>query len=411
VNRALQPSSSLSGLLPYLEWILLGLITLNVVLTASVYPYPTFALPSLLSVAAFGVLGFRVPTGKLVYKVLYTALEFGIILLPNLIDARVRPVPLLGLIAITRGFQMFDLRGRLVVTGLAFLSFLWAVFLKGQTFMAECKPLGLIEPRFEQLLNNPLNFQLSSALSFGMTLVFAFPLLYALLAERQSRSQLSAAHEQLRLYALRIEDQATLQERNRIAREIHDSLGHLMTAQSIQLENALLFLQSNPQRAEAFLIESQNLGARALQELRQSVVALRVDPLEGQTLPDAIASLIVEFSATTAITPECTIRLSALLTNEINVVLYRIVQEALTNIVKHSDATQVQIYLYDEDGRAHLLIEDNGKGFNPELNTTGFGLQGMRERANALGGSFTLVSQLGRGCRIIVTVPILGRAV
>lgn len=400
------PDQSLRLLL-YLEWILLGLITLNVILTASVYPYPVFALPAILSIAVFGALGFKIPRGRILYRVLYVALEFAIIVLPNLLDGRIRPVPLLGLIAIVRSFQMFELPGRLVVTGLALSSFIWAVFLKGQTFTAICRPLELIEPSFKQLITNPLNFQLSSALSFGMTLVFAFPLLYALLAERQSRSQLSIANEQLRLYALRIEDQATLQERNRIAREIHDSLGHLLTAQSIQLENAVLFLNSSPDKTASFLAEAQSLAARALQEVRQSVVALRADPLEAQSLQEAIGQLVEEFSCTTAITPQYKFNLTSTLTHEINIAIYRIVQEALTNITRHSNATQVCIQLGEASNAVYLTIEDNGKGFDPELNTTGFGLQGMRERAHALGGTFTLVSRPGYGCRIVVSIPLL----
>jgi signal transduction histidine kinase len=87
--------------------------------------------------------------------------------------------------------------------------------------------------------------------------------------------------------------------------------------------------------------------------------------------------------------------------------IYRILQEALTNISKHSVATQVTLQLHSQDRRLHLLVEDNGKGFYPEQNTTGFGLQGMRERATALGGSFHIISEPQKGCRIQVNIPIM----
>jgi signal transduction histidine kinase len=91
---------------------------------------------------------------------------------------------------------------------------------------------------------------------------------------------------------------------------------------------------------------------------------------------------------------------------EISTALYRIIQESLTNIYKHSAATQVSIHLRESPEAIQLQINDNGQGFNPERNTTGFGLQGMRERTAALGGQFFLVSQPGKGCRITVSIPL-----
>ncbi|KAM3094245.1 sensor histidine kinase [Phormidesmis sp. 146-35] len=401
----MQPSSQSFRLLPYLEWILLGLITLNVLLTAAVYPAPEFSVFAVLSIAAFGAIGFYRPT-RMVSKLIYTGLEFAIILIPNLLESRIPPVPLLGLIAVIRGCQIYALWGRLTVAGLTLLVFLYSVFFRSQTILMTCRSLGQIQPKLEQLITNPLNYQLSSALSFGLTLVFAFPLVYALLAERQSRSQLAIAHTQLRRYAQLVEDQASLQERNRIAREMHDSLGHTLTAQSIQLENAQLFLRSQPDRADRFLNEAQKLSAKAIQDVQESVQALRSDPLGGKSLAQAIATLVEDFHHTTGIAPDCTIHLSHRPTTEIKTALYRIAQEALTNICKYSEATQVTLQLQESSNRIILRVEDNGRGFYPDQNTTGFGLRGMRERAIALGGQFTLVSQPGCGCHLTASIPI-----
>ncbi|WP_407894960.1 sensor histidine kinase [Scytonema sp. NUACC26] len=96
-----------------------------------------------------------------------------------------------------------------------------------------------------------------------------------------------------------------LQERNRIAREIHDSLGHSLTAQSIQLESALLFLQSNLEKAKTFLVEAKQLGSNALKEVRMSVATLRSDPLYGKSLESVLTVLIVDFQRRTRITPNC----------------------------------------------------------------------------------------------------------
>ena len=229
---------------------------------------------------------------------------------------------------------------------------------------------------------------------------------------RQSREELEATHEQLtntlaqlRQYAVRIEDQATLQERNRIAREIHDGLGHTLAAQTIQINNSLLFWNSDQDKALTFLKQAKQLGSEALLEVRKSVSVLRSTPLQGQSLETAIDTLLKSFQQMTDMNASKMIQLPLSLPPDINTMLYRIVQESLTNIHKHAQATQVDIGLYQRGGLICLTIDDNGKGFHPTQNTTGFGLQGMRERAIALGGQFTIQSQPGNGCRVSVALP------
>ena len=163
--------------------------------------------------------------------------------------------------------------------------------------------------------------------------MFALLLINALIAERQSREQLeiahdklAMAHEKLSYYALRIEDQATLQERNRIARKIHDGLGHTLAAQTIQLNNALLFWKSDDEKALEFLKQAKQLGSEALLEIRKSVSVLRSNPLQGLSLESAIDKLLQDFPRMTAIEVSNSIRLPVLLSQEINTTLYRIVQ-------------------------------------------------------------------------------------
>lgn len=91
---------------------------------------------------------------------------------------------------------------------------------------------------------------------------------------------------------------------------------------------------------------------------------------------------------------------------EISTAIYRILKEVLTNIYKHSEATQVKIRLLVNPEALYLFVEDNGKGFDPRENTTGFGLRGMRERAVALAGQFSLASQPGAGCQTVVYIPL-----
>jgi signal transduction histidine kinase len=389
-------------LMLYLEWILLGIMLLGELRPAP-HPqnHPTALFLSILLLLSFGIIGLRLPTEKTRDKVLYTALEFGLLFLAFLLDGRAVFFPLLGVIIVTRSCLLFEQVGRLTVAGLVFIAFLLMLFQQ----VPAPRPMRH-GPVPESFANTILSLKLNASVTFGLTLLFSLLLVNALLAERQSREKLLQANDQLRQYALRIEDQATLQERNRIAREIHDALGHALTAQSIQLENALLFLPPDAEKTASFLQEAKQLGARALQEVRRSISTLRTNPLQGQSLQAAIAKAIAEFQRTTGIVPYSAIQLTRPIPLEISTALYRIVQESLTNISKHSQATQVSLHLRASLEAVCLQVHDNGQGFDPERNTTGFGLQGMRERTIALGGQFLLSSQPGKGCQVTILIPL-----
>jgi signal transduction histidine kinase len=227
----------------------------------------------------------------------------------------------------------------------------------------------------------------------------------AVLSEKKSRQELAIAHEQLRRYALRIEDIATLQERNRLAREIHDSLGHSLVGFNLHLEAALRLFAIAPQESRELLIEAKEMSDIALQEVRRSVAKLRTDPLQGKSLQEALAILMQNFQNSTNIIPQLELNLSINLSHEISVAIYRIVQESLTNICKYAKATKVKISL-KSDQDLELVILDNGQGFQLEKNSTGFGLQGMKERTIALGGKLKIISDRDQGCKIIVSIPL-----
>ncbi|GAB1543590.1 sensor histidine kinase [Scytonema sp. NUACC21] len=385
--------------------------TLTALLLPPIYPLKASPWLTIVSIAFFGVMGLKLPTKRLSYKVIYTAVELGIVALPAFLNHHIRFIPMLGLIALIRSCQMFKISGRLIVAGFVYISYLYIIILRSRSIIFLRILVGQPKPIAEQIATNTASLILNNAITFALTLAFVLMLVNAVLSERKSRQELAIAHEQLRQYALRIENQATLQERNRIAREIHDSLGHALTAQTIQLENALLLLPSNVDRAIEFVKEAKQLAYQALQEVSRSVATLRADPLRGRTLENAVSHLIQDFRNTNNLTPDWKINLTSPLTPEISITIYRILQEALTNISKHSAATQVTVQLQSQAGQLNLLVEDNGRGFNPEQNTTGFGLQGMRERSAALGGTFHIFSLPGKGCRIQVIIPTINSAV
>lgn len=384
-------------LLLYLEWLLLATAALIEML------HQFQSLQSLIwragAIALFGIIGLRLPTVNLRKKVLFTALEFGLIFLPIAEKGlSSRSSFLLFLVLLMRSCLIFRQPGQIAVLSLAMVSY---------TSLLLFKP---ILP--EKVISTVWEWRLSNVLLFGLTLVFALLLINALIAERQSREELEIAHDklavthqQLRHYALRIEDQATLQERNRIARDIHDGLGHTLAAQTIQLNNALLFWNSEDDKALEFLKQAKQLGSEALLEIRKSVSVLRSNPLQGLSLESAIDKLLQDFKCMTGSEISDSINLPATLSQEMNITLYRIVQESLTNIHKHAQATLVIVKLQQHAGLIHLSISDNGKGFDPAQNTTGFGMQGMRERVAALSGQFAIYSESGNGCRISVSLP------
>ena len=358
------------------------------------------------AIVALGLMGLYLPTTKkFSYKLLYTALEFALILLPAIqSNLSTRAVFLLCLVVLMRSCLIFNRTGQLIVLSISFLSY--SILLLSKAIVPE--KLKLVEAVWD--------WRLSNVMLFSLTLVFALLLINALLAERKSREQLERVYQelditnqQLRQYALRIEDQATLQERNRIAREIHDGLGHTLVAQTIQLNNALLFWQSNDEKTLNALKQAKQLASDALLEIRKSVSVLRSNPLQGQSLESAIQKLLLDFQHTTGVQVQVSINLPFPIPLEVKIALYRIVQESLTNISKYARAKTVKVELLPEMDKIYLSIVDDGQGFDPTQNTTGFGIQGMRERTNALLGQFNLSSQLGKGCHLWVSLPVAGR--
>ncbi len=249
-------------------------------------------------------------------------------------------------------------------------------------------------------------FSFSLSVLFGLSLVFVLLLMNAVLSERQSREKLAIANDKLRQYALKIENQATLEERNRIAKEIHDSLGHSLTALNLQLETALKLSKSDIPRAMTFLARAKELGSKALQDVRNSVSTMRSHPLQSQSLEQAVGILIEDFQRANGILATCLISLDDAIPTEMSIPIYRIIQESFTNISKYAKASLVQLELTTTDKAVKLIVQDNGRGFDVTQNTTGFGLQSMRDRTLALGGEFTIKSAQNSGCQIIVDIPL-----
>jgi signal transduction histidine kinase len=424
-------------LLVYLEWILFLITTMGKFHGSQMPTHPlklpllfldlsaNYSLGSMFCAIAFMIIGLWQPNHKSWAKIAYVGSGFALIGLMGLNDNQsISIFPSFLLIMVIRGCLSFKLPGSLVVAGISFAWFSISLCLGMQYILTNfniqqvpaiitpgSKPKILFQlySNDEQFKALIFNMAINTTVLFCLISLFVFLLVNALLGEYRSRQELATVNEQLRNYALLIEDRAMLQERNRIAREIHDSLGHSLTAQNIQLANALLYLHSNLERSETFLTAAKKLGSHALRDVRHSVATLRADPLQGKLLNAAIAELVKDLEYRTEINFHYQSEIPDLLSNEITSTVYRIIQEALTNMIKHSQATEIKISLQLVGNYLEVQVQDNGTGFNPQENTTGFGIQGMRERTNALGGKFNLVSFPGKGCQVTAIIPLLDK--
>jgi signal transduction histidine kinase len=240
--------------------------------------------------------------------------------------------------------------------------------------------------------------------------------------ERESRKrseallvELGEAHRRLQDYADQASQLATTQERNRIAREIHDSLGHYLTIINVQLETAQAFRSRDAERADRAVGEAKRLASEALADVRRSVAALRPSALENLSVRQAIEQQVADFRAHSGLAVELAIEGDeARCSQAAGLALYRAVQEGLTNIRKHADATHVAVRLNFGPATAELTIADDGRGLpadlaaGPRPDGGGFGLAGIRERMALLGGTLDVRPGQRSGTELRATLPCSG---
>ena len=242
------------------------------------------------------------------------------------------------------------------------------------------------------------------AVIYGTGIVFVIVFTRVAASERDARTDLAEANRRLREHASQVEELAKTKERNRLAREIHDSVGHYLTVVNVQIGAARTVLEHDRTRALDHLSKAQALTQEGLAEVRHSVAALRASPIESRPLPEALAKLVEQWNAAglnAKLTVSGTVRP---LTPQTVLTLYRATQEALTNVVKHADADSVEVQLnYQVNRGIHLSVRDNGVG--SDNSEGGFGLLGVRERVQLLNGSVQISTKVGNGFTLDVDVP------
>jgi signal transduction histidine kinase len=253
-------------------------------------------------------------------------------------------------------------------------------------------------------------------LSYASALAFVVIFVQGAVRERQARAQverlaaeLGDANRQLRAYAAQAEKLATAQERNRMAREIHDGLGHYLTAINMQVQAGRAVLEHDRSRAFDALDKAQGLAKEGLAEVRRSVASLRASPLDNRSLLDAIGVQVDECRAAGVATALTVRGETCALSPQIELALYRAAQEGLTNICKHAQASSAEVvvdYLdvTPQGGVMRLAVHDSGVGSDDPGG--GFGLIGVRERMHMLGGKVRVETAPGEGFTLAIELPV-----
>jgi signal transduction histidine kinase len=261
---------------------------------------------------------------------------------------------------------------------------------------------------------NFLNLEIENAIGAALFSGAAY-LLVGMLGHSTRQIELARRDNQelvdiLQAAQKQLQELAVVDERNRLAREIHDGLGHYLTATTIQIQGARALIETTGAAAQApaaldALGKAETLLQEALADVRRSVRALRDAPATRRPLHSAIGELVAECQSDARLevcydllgTPRP-------LGSQAELTLYRAAQEGLTNVRKHAQAERVQVVLWYDAGKVGLRIVDDGQGIGAAA-AHGYGLVGLRERVQIVGGAVGIASEPGQGCKLDVEIP------
>jgi NarL family two-component system sensor histidine kinase LiaS len=200
---------------------------------------------------------------------------------------------------------------------------------------------------------------------------------------------------------------ATLEARNRFARDLHDSVKQQVFATSLQVAAARALIQNDKEAAEEHLAQADDLVRQAQKELNVLIGEMRPAALEGKGLAGALRDYVKGWSGRAEIPSEVHVRGEREVPLQTEQALFRVAQEALANVARHSEAKKAEVDLIYTPDNITLRVSDNGRGFDTKGDPgDGFGLQSMRERAERLGGSVIVESALGKGATVTCVCPL-----
>jgi signal transduction histidine kinase len=191
-----------------------------------------------------------------------------------------------------------------------------------------------------------------------------------------------------------------------LARDLHDTLAHSLAGLVVQLQAIETLLKAEPDAARSELVKARQIAQEGLQETRHAIQDLRVDPIEDLGLARALERATIDFGDRAGVQVDLHISdPQASIANDVAAQIYFIAQEALHNIERHADARRVAVSLIRDDGQLQLKISDDGRGFDEtQVDEERYGLQGMYERAEMIGAQLSVVSAVGQGTEVQLTM-------
>jgi NarL family two-component system sensor histidine kinase LiaS len=222
----------------------------------------------------------------------------------------------------------------------------------------------------------------------------------------QFAQHLNNMAKQLQSLLRRRQDMAVSEERNRLARDLHDSAKQQALAASLELGTALALYERDPAQAKKHLVEADGLVDAVRKELTNLVHELRPQDMDGQDFSESLKEYAIEWSLRNGIELNFSVEGNNDIPLETREILFRVSQEALANVARHSSAHRTEVFLGYETNSVKMIVKDTGRGFDTRAPHGGIGLASMRERAEGFGGSFIVESASGRGTQIVVALPL-----
>lgn len=219
--------------------------------------------------------------------------------------------------------------------------------------------------------------------------------------------QLNQMASELETLLMTRQQLAAMEERNQLARDLHDSVKQNLAAATLQISAAQNLIETRPDAAKLALHRAENLALQSQQELTNVILELRPAALHEKDLIAALEDYLQQWQQQNHLTIEFSHSENLNLSFSQELTLFRIVQEALANVIRHSGATHINVALCGDNREAILAVQDNGRGFDPRgLNSTGFGLKSMRDRLEEIGGRLEIKSSPGQGTRLSAHLPL-----
>jgi signal transduction histidine kinase len=234
-------------------------------------------------------------------------------------------------------------------------------------------------------------------------LAVGFSISYLMSRLRKQQESLETANIRLTHYSSTLEQLTTTRERSRLARELHDTLAHTLSGLAVQLETIKAYWDVDHDMARSSLEKSIATAHSGLEETRRALKALRASPLDDLGLGKAIKTMVENTASQANLALDLSVADSIpVMSPDVEQAIYRIAQEAVTNVISHANAREISVQLGFSDGRVKLVVHDNGSGFDVEkaTKTSQFGLTGMKERAEIVGGDLNITSKTGHGTTV-----------